>query len=61
MNEQILVELEKYTKEDKYGLRVETLYRNISNSIGTDEKLAEFFAVPAILILKRYWISVDIN
>jgi len=52
MDNQILTELEKYTKEDKYGLQVETLYRNIANSTGTDEKLAEIFMVPDILVRK---------
>jgi len=52
MDKQILVELEKYVKDDKYGLRAETLYRNIANSMGTDEKLGEIFSVPAILVRK---------
>ena len=42
--------LEEIVREDDYGLRAETLYYNILNSTGTDEKLSEIFAVPLRLV-----------
>jgi hypothetical protein len=38
--------------EDPYGLKPETLYENIKNSIGTPESLAEIFGVPIDLVVK---------
>jgi len=38
--------------EDPYGLKPETLYNNIKNSIGTSEYLATIFGVPVDLVVK---------
>jgi len=38
--------------EDPYGLKSETLYNNIKNSVGTPESLAKVFGVPVDLVVK---------
>ena len=42
--------LDEIVVEDKYGLDPKTLYYNIYNSLGEDNKLAEIFVVPIGLI-----------
>lgn len=50
MNEELKKKLEELIKDDPYGLRAETLYRNIMSSTGTDEKLSEIFNVPVEIV-----------
>ena len=46
LEKELKEQLEDIASEDEYGLKPETLYRNICNSTGSDESLAEIFAVP---------------
>ncbi|MEA3485335.1 MAG: hypothetical protein U9R03_01360 [Candidatus Aerophobetes bacterium] len=50
MNEELKAKLTTIVKDDPYGLREETLYKNILYSTGTDEKLSELFNVPIEII-----------
>jgi hypothetical protein len=45
-------ELEEAVKSDRYGLRAETLYKNIYNSTGPITTLAEIFEVKAAVVRK---------
>jgi hypothetical protein len=52
LDEELKQELEDVVKSDRYGLRAETLYKNIYNSKGVITKLAEIFAVRSSLVRK---------
>lgn len=52
INNEIKDELTLICEEDQYGLNPETLYKNISNSTGTNEKLAELYDVSISLVKK---------
>lgn len=50
--EELLKELEVYTSTDSFGLKPETLYKNIAGSTGSVKQLVKFFDVSEELILK---------
>ena len=52
LNEKLKQEIEDIVKEDPFGLNAETLYKNIYNSSGPVEVLAELFNVSTMLVYK---------
>ena len=52
LDDKLKLELEEAVKSDRYGLKAETLYKNIYNSSGPITTLAEIFAVKASVVRK---------
>lgn len=52
IKEELLKELEVFTATDGFGLKPETLYKNIAGSTGSVKQLVKFFDVDEELILK---------
>lgn len=50
LDEKLKLELEEIVKYDRYGLKAETLYKNIYNSTGNIKTLAEIFDVKESLV-----------
>ena len=50
LDETLKLELEEAVKSDRYGLRAETLYKNIFNSTGPITTLAAIFEVKASVV-----------
>ena len=52
LDEKLKLELEEIVLSDRYGLKAESLYKNIYNSYGKTETLAQIFAVKVSLVKK---------
>jgi hypothetical protein len=52
LDEKLKLELEEIVLSDRYGLKAESLYKNIYNSYGNTETLAQIFAVKVSLVKK---------
>lgn len=52
LDTQLKLELEEIVLSDRYGLRAETLYKNIFNSTGPITTLAQIFEVSASVVRK---------
>ena len=50
VDENIKEWLEEIVQEDEYGLKAESLYKNIYNSTGDEKSLAQLFEVPVGLV-----------